>query len=145
MNANRSIKATFELKGKRIIIRPLKRDDIDKRLRWGRYRDPLYAHYNLQEMTKAQKRQWYSKKKKDANLIYLAIDSIRGRLLGFLSLYEIKQPEKTARIGIYLRSEYTNKRYGTEAIKTLLTYYFESLKFRELRLDVAAHNLRAIR
>jgi diamine N-acetyltransferase len=128
----------------RILIRPLKRDDIDKRLKWKKYRDPLYFHYNLPEMTISQKRQWYLKRKNDPASIYLAIESIRGKLLGFINLYNINMEKKMATLGIYLGSEFTDKGYGTEAIMILLPHYFETIGFKELRLEVASHNKRAI-
>jgi diamine N-acetyltransferase len=135
----------FKLKGERILLRPLKRDDIEKRLKWKKYSDPLYFHYNLDKMTETQKKQWYLKRKKEPQMLYLAIDNLQGELLGFLNLYVSDWTEKKGKLGIYLGSEYINKGYGTEAIKTLLPYYFERMKFKELNLDVAAHNWRAIR
>ncbi|MDH4222049.1 MAG: GNAT family N-acetyltransferase [candidate division Zixibacteria bacterium] len=135
----------LKLKGERIVIRPLKRNDIDKRLAWQEYPDPLYAHYNLKDITQAQKREWYKKRKKDPKMLYLAIDDLKGELLGFLNLYDIDWENKKARLGIYLGYEYTGKGHGTESIKNFLPYYFERMKFRELGLDVASFNLRAIR
>ena len=135
----------FRLKGERIIIRPLRMDDIDKRLKWKPYPDPLYAHYNLGEMTEAEKKEWYLKRKKDPLMLYLSIESLKGELLGFLNIYDIDWENKKARLGIYLGCEDTDKGYGTEAIKTLLPYYFEKMKFKELYLDVAALNQRAIK
>ena len=134
----------FDLKSNRLIIRPLKRDDIDKRLKWKKYRDPLYSHYNLLKLTETQKRQWYLKRKNDPNSIYLAIESIRGKLLGFINLYNINPEKKTATLGIYLGSEFTGKGYGTEAIMIILPHYFETIGFNHLRLEVASHNKRAI-
>lgn len=145
MSVERSKRVIPMLKGRRIIIRPLKRDDIDKRLKWNKYRDPLYAHYNLDLTTNAQKREWYLKKKRNPEMIYLAIDNFRGRLLGFLNIYAIKWAERKAKLGIYFGSEFTNKGYGTESINILLPYFFDIMRFKELRLDVASHNMRAIK
>jgi len=146
MTSNLSIKIVrLKLKGERIIIRPLRRDDIDKRLKWKKYPDPLYYHYNLEKMTEAQEKEWYQKRKNDPQMLYLAIDNLQGELLGFLSLYEINWEDKKAKLGIFLGYEYTDKGYGTEATKTLLPYYFEKMRFNELGLDVAALNKRAIR
>jgi len=64
--------------------------------------------------------------------------------MGFLSLYELDLENKKSRLGIYLGYEFTDKGYGTEAIKALLPYYFDKMKFKELYLDVAALNKRAI-
>jgi RimJ/RimL family protein N-acetyltransferase len=146
MNQNLSLKIVrFKLKGERIIIRPLRRDDINKRLRWKPYPDPLYFHYNIEGMTQAQKKEWYQKRKKDPKMLYLAIDNFKGELLGFLSLYDIDLVNKKAYLGIYLGYEHIDKGYGSEAIKTLLPYYFEKMRFKELYLEVASLNQRAIK
>ena len=92
----------FKLKGKRIILRTLKRNDIKKRLKWKKYSDPLYFHYNLSELTEAQQEEWFLKKKIDPKILYLAIDNLKGELLGFLSLFEINLKYKKAKLGIYL-------------------------------------------
>jgi len=146
MNPDLSLKIIrFKLKGKKIILRPLRRDDINKRLKWKPYLDPLYAHYNLREMTEAQKKEWCLKRKKDPLMLYLSIDSLEGELLGFLNIYDLDWENKKAKLGIYLGYEYTDKGYGTEAIRTLVPYFFEKMKFKELYLDVVALNQRAIK
>lgn len=60
-------------------------------------------------------------------------------------MYDLDWGNKKAKLGIYLGYEYTDKGYGTEAIRTLLPYYFEKMRFKELYLDVAALNTRAIK
>ncbi len=146
MNQNLSFTIVrFKLKGERIIIRPLRRDDIDKRLKWQKYPDPLYFHYNIEGMTQAQKKEWYQKRKKEPGRLFLAIDNLKKELIGFLSLYNLNWEDKKAYLGIYLGYEYIDKGYGSEAIKTLLPYYFEKMKFKELYLDVATLNRRAIK
>ena len=136
---------SFRLEGKRVTIRPLRRDDIHHRLKWRKYRDPLYAHYNLPVMTAAQEREWYLKRKNDPERTHLSIENSKGKVIGFLSLSKIDEAKRTATFGIYFASDYVNKDYGTETIMTFLEYYFENLRFTELSLDVASLNLRAIR
>jgi diamine N-acetyltransferase len=137
-------KRSFRLEGKRLTLRSLRRNDIYERLAWREYRDPLYGHYNLPEMTASQKKQWYLKRINDPERVHLTIESSRGKVIGFMSLGEIDGPGRAARFGIYFGADYVDKNYGTEAIGIFLRYYFESLGFRELCLDVASLNLRAI-
>jgi diamine N-acetyltransferase len=133
------------LKGNKVFIRPLEREDIDKRLNWKPYPDPLYSHYNIGKMTEQEKESWFLKRKTDLFSVYLAIDNLEGQLVGFACLYKINPLEKTAWFGIYLGYEYTNQMLGTDATLTLLKYYFDEFKFEKLFLDVASHNKRAIR
>jgi diamine N-acetyltransferase len=133
------------LKGDKIIIRSLRRDDIDKRLAWEKYPDPLYFHYNPPDLGRREKEEWYFKRKSDPNLIYLAIDDHSEQLVGFISLYNIDRSTQSAWMGIFLGYEFTDKGYGTDAILTLAKYFFEETKFQTMFLDVASHNQRAIR
>ncbi len=133
------------LKGKKTIVRDLKREDIERRLKWKPYPDPLYYHYNRPPLSKVEKELWYMRKKEDPNLVYFSIDNLKGDLIGFLSLYKIDRKSKSSWMGIYLGYEYIDQGYGTDALLTLMNYYFEELGYEKLFLDVAALNKRAIR
>jgi diamine N-acetyltransferase len=133
------------LKGKKVSLRPFVREDVEKRSKWKPYPDPLYFHYNMPVMTEDQKDAWFSKRKSDSASLWLSIDDLQGRLVGFLCLYKIEPKSKTAWLGIYLGYEFTDQGRGTDAILTLLHYYFEEMRYEQLFLDVATHNRRAIR
>lgn len=133
------------LKGDKVVIRSLRRDDIDKRLAWKKYPDPLYFHYNPPDLGQKEREEWYFKRKDDPNIIYLAIDNHDDQLVGFISLYKIDKLTRTAWMGIFLGYEFTDRGYGTDAILTLARYFFEEMKFEKMFLDVASHNQRAIR
>jgi diamine N-acetyltransferase len=133
------------LKGKWVIIRPLKRDDIDKRLSWKEYPDPLYFHYNPPNLGQTERGEWYLKRISEPDRVYLAIDNHEGQLVGFISLYDIDKLARTAWMGIFLGYEFTDRGYGTDALLTLARYFFEEMEFDKMFLDVASHNKRAIR
>jgi diamine N-acetyltransferase len=133
------------LRGKNVIIRSLRRGDIDKRLAWKEYPDPLYSHYNPANLSQREREQWYLKRKHDPDMVYLAIDNRQGQLVGFICLNRIEALAKTLWMGIFFGHEFTNKGYGTDALLTLAKYYFERIGFEKMFLDVASHNKRAIR
>jgi diamine N-acetyltransferase len=145
MNSHLMDSENVVLKGKQVVLRPLAREDIEKRLAWKPYPDPLYFHYNMPNMTEEQREFWYSKRKSDPNALWLSIDGLQGRLVGFICLNKIMPQSKTAWMGIYLGYEFTDQGRGTDAIMTLLRYYFEEMQYEQLFLDVATHNKRAIR
>lgn len=133
------------LKGKKTIVRNLKREDVDKRLKWKPYPDPLYYHYNRPPVSRVEKELWYMRKKEDPDLVYLSIDNLEHELIGFLSLFKIDRKNKSSEVGIYLGYEFIDQGYGTDALLTLMKYYFEELSYDRLFLDVATLNKRAIR
>ncbi len=128
-----------------MIIRPLKRDDIDKRLSWKEYPDPLYFHYNPPKLGHTERGKWYLNKISEPDRVYLAIDNHDQRLVGFISLYNIDRVARTAWMGVFLGYEFTDRGYGTDALLTLARYFFEEIGFEKMFLDVASHNKRAIR
>lgn len=133
------------LKGNKVIIRSLRRDDIDKASAWKRYPDPLYFQYNPPNFGQKEKEEWYFKRKYNPKIVYLAIDTHSDQLVGFITLYKIDRLAKSAWMGIFLGYEFTDKGYGTDAILILAKYFFEEMKFEKMFLDVASHNKRAIR
>jgi diamine N-acetyltransferase len=135
----------FLLRGNKVILRSLRRDDIDKRLAWKEYPDPLYSHYNPPNLSLREREDWYLKRKHDPDMVYLAIDNHQGRLLGFICLNRIDRKAKTLWMGIFLGHEFTDRGYGTDALLTLSRYLFEKGRLEMMFLDVASHNKRAIR
>ena len=145
MNSEFRDSENIVLKSRKVLLRPFIREDVEKRSKWKPYPDPLYFHYNMPEMTEDQKEAWYLKRKSDLCALWLSIDDRGGQLVGFICLYKIEPKTKTAWMGIYLGYEFIDQGMGTDAMLTLLRYYFEEMQFELLFLDVASHNKRAIR
>lgn len=81
----------------------------------------------------------------DAQGVLLIEDSSRGASLGFLR-YKLfrKDRQSLARLGILLGlSEQRGKGLGSEAMRTLLSYLFESRGVDLIELDTASFNLGA--
>jgi diamine N-acetyltransferase len=133
------------LKGRKVLIRPFERADIDRRLKWKPYPDPLYSHYNLGDLSEPEKEAWFLKRKNDPSSVYLSIDNTQGSLIGFVRLYQIDVQNRSSWFGIYLGWEFLDQGLGTDATLTWLGYYFDELKYERLLLDVASLNTRAIR
>jgi len=133
------------LKGKKVVLRSMVREDMERRLKWKPYPDPLYFHYNLPDMTGDQKEEWFTKRKNDPSALWLSIEDSEGQLVGFICLSKIEPDTKTAWLGIYLGYEFVDQGMGTDAMLTLMRYFFGEMRFEHLFLDVASHNKRAIR
>lgn len=81
---------------------------------------------------------------RDQNRRLYAVENEQKVVIGSLTLREI-DGRRSARLGITLGSDYVSQGYGTEALELFLEYYFETMGFARMILDVAATNLRAIR
>jgi len=134
-----------KLKSQNVIIRSMDRDDLDKMESWRPFTDPLSALWNIPRSTSVSRDIWFVMHGTDPSRMWFAIDRIAdGQLIGTLSLREIVKPI-SARLGISFGSDYVDHGYGSEALRTFLPYYFQTLGFQRLLLDVAAANKRAIR
>jgi len=133
----------MRLRGEKVIIRPMVREDVEKMRAWRPFTDPLDALLNGSQH-RSDLSIWFQQQANDPSRRWYAIEDFAGHLIGRLSLRHIVE-RKSARLGITLSPDYLGQGYGTDAIRTFLAYYFRELGFEVLYLDVAAPNRRAIR
>lgn len=130
--------------GAKTIIRNLQREDVDKMIAWGTHEDPVFYHYNFPCMTKRERDLWYRIKAKDFKKRCFAIENLNNRLIGYISLRDIKLFKRESELGIVFDPDYINKGYGTDALTNFLDLYFNNLKMKSLLLRVGKFNKRAI-
>jgi diamine N-acetyltransferase len=136
--------SALPLKGERITIRTMVREDLDEMQRWPPFTDPLLIAVDIPKRSRVENDIWFWNRINDPTRRLYAIEDEHGRFIGSVSLREIKGRE-SARLGITIGADYVGQSYGTDAIRTFLAYYFEELGFATLYLDVSATNIRAIR
>jgi RimJ/RimL family protein N-acetyltransferase len=133
---------TQVLHGPRVALRPWLRSDTLMQELWPRYTEPFNSLWNIPRTSGADEsngRAW-------SNQRYAwAIDDAQRRLIGRISLREVDEQRRSARLGISLAQPYVGQGLGTEALRVFLDHYFGTLGFERLRLDVAAVNRRAVR
>ncbi|QZY55130.1 GNAT family N-acetyltransferase [Crassaminicella profunda] len=133
------------LKGEKVYIRKLLREDVDKMQCWATHEDPLYFHYNFPKMNKEQSDEWYRIKTKKLKRKSFSIESKDGEVIGYLSIRDMKWMRRESELGIVFDAQYINQGYGKEAIILFLDYYFNILKMKTLILRAAKFNKRAIK
>ena len=74
----------------------------------------------------------------------LSIINEKNVLVGFITYKESNYCNNVYSIGITIGSKYWGRRYGRDAIKTLLKYLFGELNAIRVELEVIKYNLRAI-
>jgi diamine N-acetyltransferase len=137
-------KRDMRLVGERIIIRPLRRDDLNQMQAWPPFTGPMSASWNLYWEGAAEMDHWFMRRSQDPSYLAFAATLKNGQVIGRLSLRHIHAGE-SAVLGIAFGSPWVSRGYGSEALRLLAPYYFDTLGFRVLLLDVAATNERAIR
>jgi RimJ/RimL family protein N-acetyltransferase len=111
---------------------------------WPPSQDPLYRLFDWPICSPEQNDAWFSRLVRDKSRVYYAVENERCDLIGRLSLREIHK-RQSARLGIGFGTPFVGQGYGTEALQIFLQYYFLTLRFEQMVLDVAAINTRAVR
>ena len=132
-------------RGKKTVVRRFQREDVDKRQRWPAHTDPLYSHNDPRPMAPRERDLWYLERTASSSYRMYAIDDLDGNLIGWITLRNVNPDAGSSVLGIALDPTKMDMGYGTDALAAFLEYYFESMGFREMWLDVAAFNRRAMR
>lgn len=129
--------------GKKVGIRPFSRGDVDEWCAWPDHPDPLFRDYNTPRMTERERDMWYSSHlMRPGHEMYALVDA-NGQLIGRLFLRQINTAEKSAVMGVDLRSDRLERGYGKDALAAFCRYFFLEREFEIFKLDVAAYNFRA--
>ena len=132
-------------RGKKTVVRSFNRYDLDRRQQWARHEDPLYSHNDPRPMTPRERDIWFVEHSSSASNRVYAVDDYYGDLVGWLTLRHVNASLGTAVLGIAMEPTRLGVGYGTDALWSFLGYYFGPMGFKEMQLDVAAFNDRAMR
>lgn len=117
------------------------KDDITQRS-WPKHIDPCSALWNIPRSLSIYSGLFSFGVASTYRL--WAVERAGGELIGRISLREIDQSRKRARLGISLGAPYVGQGLGTDALRLFLDYFFENMGFGTMVLDVAAVNRRAV-
>jgi diamine N-acetyltransferase len=133
----------MKLRGPRVTIRPMRREDLDAMSKWRPFADPLYQPFDFPRRSKRENVRWFNWRSRDPSRRLYAIENEAKQVIGSLTLRDMVG-QQSARLGITLGADYVSRGYGSEALRIFLDYFFETLGFAQMVLDVAATNLRAV-
>ena len=135
---------TLPLRGTTLLVRSLQRADLDRRQAWPPYSDPLHLIWDMPRYSARENDGWFAQMNDGRHRLSYAVDDAAGQMIGMISLREINWGH-SARLGISLNSRYAGRGLGTATMQLFFPYYFLTLRFDQMLLDVAAANLRAVR
>lgn len=135
----------MEIRGERIVIRPLSLEDVFNMRKWGVHKNPLLSDYNFPEMSDGQIKKWYELKTRSFFNKYFAILSKEDVLIGYMGVKEIKFLKKESTLGIVFDPDLVDSGYGTETLEYFLREYFDQMNMKRMYLEVAEFNKRARR
>lgn len=137
------------LRGQKVLLRPVRRSDIEYFLKWFNDMD-VTQYLNLYlPMTEMGEEQWIDNlgaRRNSAMFVIEAIDGASNKPIGSTGLEDISARDHNATFGIAVGDkDYWSKGYGTEAARLLIAYGFEQLNLHRINSFAFAFNERSIR
>ena len=138
------------LKGKNVILAPMKKEYIETFLKW--INDPEIIQYLLlyRPMTREMEEEWYESLKQRENdflfsILHLQRDGSE-KLIGNCGIHRIDWINRVGTAGIVIgEKKEQGKGYGTEAMRLLIDYGFNTLNLNRIELKVYEFNIKAIK
>ena len=136
-----------KVKGGRIYLSPLNANDVELYVKW--LNDPEVAvtlgAYGFVCDLMTEKKYIEERKTDGSGVDFAIVLNENDRLIGNISLMDIDHNCRSALMGMFIGEEdYRGKGYGSEAIRLLLGYGFDTLNLHNVMLNVYACNTRGI-
>jgi RimJ/RimL family protein N-acetyltransferase len=136
------------LGGGHVALRPLTPDDAAILVPWMLDGDVTRFMFTGQRpLTVEQVREEIRRDTASAsNTVFLVVDRVTGRPVGYAGLYDIHATARKAEFRILVGAkEFWNKGYGTEVTELLTFYAFDRLNLNKVWLGVTDENRGAVR
>lgn len=137
------------LRGKRIYLRPLQKNDIEKLYVWmNDYEGVLQFLTTRYPNFLEDEEAWYEnlRKNKKSDVVFAIAKSDTHEIIGVMGLHRIDHINGTATTGSFIGDEGDrSKGYATEAKMLVLRYAFNTLNLRKICSHVFATNPRSMR
>jgi len=128
---------------KHIVIRELKRQDVEAMAMWGLHEDPLFLHYNFPRLSYGERSLWHHMKISGIRKKCFALVNQNGDVIGYISMKRINHFRRISELGIVIDPARIGQGYGSLALKNFLQMYFTEMKMEKLYLKAAKFNERA--
>jgi RimJ/RimL family protein N-acetyltransferase len=135
------------LKGKKVLLRAVKRSDIPNFLIW--FNDPEVIQYLTiyLPMTEMAEEKWVENLISDAtrvNFVIEAVESANNIPIGTAGFHNLSAKDRDAEFGIAIgNKEYWSNGYGTETARLITRYGFEQLNLNRISSCVYDFNERS--
>lgn len=129
--------------GKKTIVTSMKVQDVAKFSSWQSHENPLFYDYNFPILNRENQISWFKEKTAGRKRAF-TIKNFDGQVVGYMALRNVNPFFRQTELGIVMSPQLLERGYGSDGIKTLMNWYFDTLKYRKLFLTVAFYNKRAM-
>jgi len=134
------------LEGEKVRLRPTEERDLPRFVEWLADRDVTRWLAAMGEPpTLEDEREWYERRREDAESVMWSIETIDGELAGTVEL-RLTPRAKRAEMGIAIQDKARwSQGLGTDTVRLVLRYAFEDLQLNRVELTTDEENTRAVR
>lgn len=138
----------IRLEGELVVLRPRVDEDLPLFARW--HGDPEVRHWlHMSEMPnqslEVERQRWHIARN-DPTRVSFMIETPEGAPIGNVGLVGIDAAHRRAELGIAIgEKDHWGRGYGTDAVRVLLRFAFETLDLRRIELITDIDNERGIR
>jgi RimJ/RimL family protein N-acetyltransferase len=139
------------LKGERVILRPVRRSDLEYFLKWFNDTEVIQYLSMYVPMTEMAEEKYIdelgtTRARTDTPFVIEVIEGDSTKSVGTIGLHGINNKDHSAMFGIAIgEKDYWSKGYGTEATRLLIDYGFEQLNLHRISSYAYSFNERSIR
>ena len=135
------------IEGKRIILRALKKEDLDKMFPLMDNKEICDLIGEVYPTTEGEMNEYYDRLQKTDNRIsFVVINKETNEIIGETGLLRIFAPWRTSDLSIIIwDKKYWYKGYGKEIAKLIMDYAFNDINIHRLAIGVVGFNENAIK
>lgn len=136
-----------EIEYKNITLLPIKYEDTDNIVRWRNSKEVREKFLWQEDLTKKQHEYWLKTQIDTGNTVQFIIkENVSGKKIGTTFLKNIDNINRKAEFGIFIGEiSEQGKGFGTNAIKAIISFGFESLLLNKIYLRVLESNIVAFK
>ncbi|SDF92311.1 Protein N-acetyltransferase, RimJ/RimL family [Lentzea fradiae] len=135
------------LTGDLVRLRPVEPEDADTFYRWHNDEEVMrwlqaYFHTSLA----AVRKRFAERQENSHERVTFSIETLEGKLIGVVALRDVHPVNARAEVDIYIgEKDHWGGGYGTDALRTVCRYGFDTMRLESIQLGVVEANERAVR
>jgi RimJ/RimL family protein N-acetyltransferase len=134
--------------GERVRLRAIEPEDWSAFSTWDEETDTARSAYFIPfPKSKEAARKWAIEealKQPENDQFTLVIEDVEGQFVGTLNTHNCDPRNGTFRYGVAIRQEHRRKGYASEAIRLVLRYFFDELRYQKVNVNVYEFNQESV-
>jgi RimJ/RimL family protein N-acetyltransferase len=135
---------TNSWQGKLVRLRAIEPSDADTLFEWNQDTEMTRSLYRVPfPQSRESNMRWVqetSARGPQNDSYFWVIETLPGQMVGTLSTHSTEQRNGTFKYGLAIMEAHKRKGYASEAIRLLLRYYFDELRYQKVVAEVYAFN-----